>query len=297
MSKSVLPKRQTGIDQSVHAVVRTLLQRFPNVVAFYRYLREGYPIFAQPKPTPLGFRLTGDARMENGSYEKMEVGIVEKCLANVDVFINIGANIGYYCCLALARNKPTVAFEPLDANLKLLYKNIAANGWQDQIEIFPLALGNKTGLMELFGGHTGASLIEGWAGTPEHHHRLVPISTLDTVLGDRFQGKRCLLLVDIEGAEYAMLQGASRLLVQSPKPLWMIEIQGADHQPSSIEFNPHFQKTFQIFWANGYDCWTVEPAPRLITADEIESIWATRKNTLTVHNFLFVEHGTTPPHA
>ena len=288
---------QASIARTARAVARPAAQRFPQAVAFYRYLREGYPIFAQPKPTPLGFRLAGDARMESGSYEKMERGIVEKCLANADVFINIGANIGYYCCLALAHNKPTIAFEPLDANLKLLYKNIAANGWQEKIEIFPLALGNRSGLMELFGGHTGASLIEGWAGTPEHHRRLVPLSTLDTVLGDRFHARRCFVLVDIEGAEYAMLQGASHFLAQSPKPLWMIEIQGADHQPSAVGFNPHFLQTFQLFWENGYDCWTVEPAPHLVTRDEIESIEATRQNTLTVHNFLFVEANMAPPHA
>ena len=296
MKNLSLTKWYAGIGRAALSAARPVTQRFPQAVAFYRYLREGYPLFAQPKPTPLGFRLAGDARMESGSYEKMEVGIVEKCLANVDVFINIGANIGYYCCLALARNKPTVAFEPLDANLKLLYKNIAANGWQEQIEIFPLALSNRSGLLELFGGHTGASLIEGWAGTPEHHRRLVPLSTLDIVLGERFHARRCFVLVDIEGAEYAMLQGASRFLAQSPKPLWMIEIQGADHQPSAVGFNPHFLETFQRFWDNGYDGWTVESIPRLVTKDEIESIGATRQNTLTVHNFLFVESNTPPPH-
>ncbi len=289
-------KWQARIGQALFTAARPFLQRFPHATAFYRYLREGYPLFAQPKQTPLGFWLAGDARMESGSYEKREVGIVENCLATVDVFINIGANIGYYCCLALARNKPTVAFEPLDANLKLLYKNIAANGWQDRIEIFPLALSNRTGLLELYGGHTGASLIEGWAGTPDHHRRLVPLSTLDTVLGDRFCSSRCCILVDIEGAEYAMLQGASRFLAQSPKPLWIIEIQGADHQPASIGFNPHFLETFQLFWNNGYDCWTVQPMPRLVTQGEIESIWATRQNTLPVHNFLFVESNVAPPH-
>ncbi|MBI3957874.1 MAG: FkbM family methyltransferase [Chloroflexi bacterium] len=296
MSNFYPTKWKTRISQMALTAVRPLLRRFPNAVLFYRYLREGYPIFAKPKPTLLGFRLAGDVRMETGSYEKMEVGIVEKCLDNVEVFVNIGANIGYYCCLALGKSKPTVAFEPLDANLKLLYKNVAANGWHDQIEIFPIALSNRVGLIELFGGHTGASLIEGWAGTPEHHRRLVPRSTLDTVLGDRFRGARCLVLVDIEGAEYAMLQGAVRFLAQSPKPIWMIEIQGAEHQPSSVGFNPDFLNTFHTFWSNGYDGWTVEPTPRLVIRDEVEAVWTTRQNTLPVHNFIFVEANTTPPH-
>ncbi len=278
-------------------LLRPIMQRFPHAVRYYRHLREGYYVFAEPVMTPLGFRLAGDPRMESGTYERLEVEIVRRCLAASEVFINVGAHIGYYACLALSLGKTVVAFEPLDVNLKLLYQNIAANGWQDQVEIYPVALSDRTGLVELHGGHTGASLIPGWAGALPHHRRWAPTSTLDLILGERFSGARCFILADVEGAEFSMLQGATCLLTQTPRPIWMIEIQGEAHQPDGIGFNPHFLATFQLFWEHGYHAWTVESQPRRVDEAEIEHIWRTRRNTLPVHNFFFVQAGEEPPHA
>ena len=128
--------------------------------------------------------------MEQGLYEAEEVEIVKRYLSDADVFINIGANIGYYCCIALNLGKKTIAFEPIDLHLKYLYRNIKANNWDD-IEIFPIALSKNTGLMKIYGGGEAASLIEGWSGTPKHYCRLVPTSTLDNVLCNRLAGKKC----------------------------------------------------------------------------------------------------------
>lgn len=263
------------------------MNRFPYAVAYYRHMREGYPIFAEPVMTPLGFRLAGDARMERGHYEPTEVQILEKLLPDTDVFINIGANIGYFTLLAAQMGVHTVAIEPLDANLKLLYKNVAANGWQDRVEIFPLALGERAGLVELFGGHTGASLIPGWAGTPPHHRRLVPCSTLDTVLGHRFQGQRCTILVDIEGVEHAMLTGAAGILAQTPKPTWLIEIQTSNQQPDGIGFNPHFLATFELFWAAGYTAWTADADPQPMDPAHIRRVWQEKRPGQPTLNYIF----------
>lgn len=264
-----------------------LMNRFPHGLMYYRHLRDGYYVFTEPTMTPLGFRLAGDARMESGQYEPTEVEILRRFLPDADIFINIGANIGYFALLAVQMGVPTVAFEPLDANLKLLYKNVAANGWHDRLEIFPLALGDRTGLVELFGGHTGASLIPGWAGTPPHHRRLVPCSTLDAVLGDRFHGRRCFVLVDIEGVEHAMLTGAAGILAQTPKPTWLIEIQTSAQQPDGVNFNPHFLATFELFWAAGYTAWTADVDPRLIDPADIRRLWAEKRPGQPTLNYLF----------
>jgi hypothetical protein len=50
------------------------------------------------------------------------------------------------------------------------------------------------------------------------------LHTLDTSLGQRFDKKRCLIIVDVEGAEYSVLQGASHFLVMTPKPVWIVEL-------------------------------------------------------------------------
>jgi FkbM family methyltransferase len=176
-------------------------------------------------------------------------------------------------------------------NLRYLYRNVAANRWDDRIEIFPIALSDRIGMIQIFGGGTGASLVKGWAGTPEQYVETVPTSTLDTVLGSRLCGSRSFVLVDIEGAERLMLEGASAFLAQQPRPVWMVEISVAEHQPKDAVINPHLLSTFQVFWDRGYDAWTADRRLRLVAPAEVERIARTGENTLGTHNFLFIEQG------
>ena len=136
---------------------------------------------------------------------------MQDLLKRVDVFINVGANIGYYCCWALKAGKHVVAFEPVEMNLRCLLRNVTANGWESNIEVFPLALTNACGIVRLYGanggGRTTGSLLKGWAGAAEKDVMFAPASTLDTVLGSRFAGRQCLVLADIEGAEKSISRG------------------------------------------------------------------------------------------
>ena len=246
-----------------------------------------------PQQTPMGFKLTGNESMEKGLFEPTETFLVGKLLDQVDTFVNVGANIGYYCCFALLKNKPTIAFEPEPQNLKFLLKNIKANKWADRIEIYPVAISNKVGIVDIYGGtsgsSTGASLLPGWANTPSDLVDIVPASTLDFVIGGRLAGLKTLVLMDIEGAELFALQGASKLIKQTPKPIWIIEICVRDHQPKNISINPNLFATFSLFWENGYEAYTATPKPRIITKEELASIASSGENTTGVHNFIFAE--------
>ena len=257
----------------------------------YRYLKDKRDIFEDPAETPMGFKLSGNEAMQKGEFEPEETEIVNKIIPRVDVFINVGANIGYYCCIALGYAKPVVAFEPINHNLQYLLRNIKANHWDAGIEVFPMALSNKTGLVEIYGDGTGASLIKGWADTPENNVTQVPCTTMNNVLGTRFHGKKCFFLVDIEGAELYMLEGASALINLDPKPIWLMEVSISEHQPTGISINPNLASTFQVFWDSGYEVWTADKICRLICPDEIQNIIQSGKNTILSHNFLFIETG------
>lgn len=235
----------------------------------------------------MGFWLTGNAAMQAGEFEKIETDVVRSLLDQVDVLINVGANIGYYCCIALRAHKQVVAFEPMPNNLSVLMRNAELNGWENEIEIFPIALGSVPGIIKIFGGGTGASLVEGWAGQPSDDFITVPISTLDLVLGERFAGKRCLVLIDIEGAELHMLKGALKFLEHDPKPIWMVEITVSEHQPAGVQINPNLFETFELFQTAGYRATTANEERREIELDEIARIVETGVDTLGTHNFLF----------
>lgn len=226
--------------------------------------------------------------MANGAFEVEETAILKYVIRDYEVVINIGANVGYYCCLALSLGRHVVAFEPAPLNVKWLLKNIRANKWDERIEVFPLALSDRIGSTQIYGGGTGASLIQGWAGTSVSFVDIVPVSTLDIVVGTRFRGRRTLVIVDIEGAENLMLQGACKFENARPKPVWFVEISVSQHQPHGVSINPHLLETFSFFFQKGYEAWTANNECRQVFFDEVRNIIATGINTFDCHNFWFV---------
>ena len=179
-------------------LLRNIIKKLPIVAPLYRYIRDTRALKKDPKITPLGFKFNGNKQMEEGTFEPQETALIKTLLSKVDVVINIGANIGYYTCLCLQNGKHVVAFEPMPLNLIYLYRNIVANNWQDKVEIFPLALSNTTGIITIYGGNTGASLIPGWSGVSEEVSTTVPMATLNNVLGDRFLNEKFYSLLTLK---------------------------------------------------------------------------------------------------
>ena len=276
---------------NLYRFVKSILDLFPFLSISLKFLRDNSRLLRKPKITPLGFKLIGNHHMETGCFEPKETVIIKRIVQKIDVFINVGANIGYYCCIALSNNKQTVAFEPIGTNLRYLYKNVKANDWGDNIEIFPMALSDRKGIIDIFGSNTGASIVKGWAGMQSKYSTSVPTSTLDNILGTRFNGKKCLVLVDIEGAEDLFLQGANQFLSRNPKPVWMVEISFFEHQPDGVSINPNIWSSFQRFWENGYEAWTADGDLQFVSKNLIRRIIYNKQNTLSTHNFLFVEKG------
>lgn len=256
----------------------------------YRYIKDKKDVYAKPVATTLGFKLAGNEAMINGSFEPFETEIIKKIVPKIDIFINVGANIGYYCCLALSYGRKVIAFEPVNSNLQYLFRNIKANNWQNEIEVFPVALSDKIGLIDIYGEGTGASLVKGWANTPEDSATIVACTTLDSIIGDKYVGKQCLILVDIEGAEKFMLNGAAKLLIMHPKPIWIVEISITEHLADESKVNSNLVETFNIFYENGYDVWTADDECRSVVKDEISLIAETGINTIKTHNFIFAEN-------
>jgi len=268
-------------------LIRSLIGRFPRVATLYRSVRDQMDFMEEPKTTPWGFKLAGNAAMAQGTFEPTETELVREILQDVDILVNVGANIGYYCCHALSMGKPVIAFEPIGRNVRYLCKNIKTNGWSGA-EIYPIALSNNIGVIEIYGGNTGASVVKGWAGTPENYLSLVPSSTMDVVLGNRLRGKKALIFVDIEGSEKWMLEGATMMLANDPKPIWIVEIVSKKHQPIGVEINPYFTSTFQIFSKNGYQAVGVDADMSPVTMEDIELV---SKGILEfgTYNFIFID--------
>lgn len=263
----------------------SVLRRFPILYAGIRGAYSYHEISRPARPTPFGFRFAGPPLMESGEFEPDETMQLRSLLENAEVFINIGANVGYYACQARQMGKRVVAIEPLEQNVQLLQRNILENGWRD-VEVIPVALSNQIGLEPLYGGGMAASLITGWAGSSPVHFRMVPVNTLDNLLSDRFPRERLLFLIDVEGFELNVLRGAVRQLSHRPSPVWFIEICINEHQPGKTQINPNLIETFEIFWQHGYTASKAGCEFGSITRDDVNN-WAKGENLPITHNFLF----------
>jgi hypothetical protein len=108
------------------------------------------------------------------------------------------------------------------------------------------------------------------------------------VLGNRLQGKRALIVVDIEGVEKWMMEGATIMLTNDPKPIWLVESVTKQNQPSGVAMNPNFLSTFQLFFKNGYQAFGVDQGMNPISIEDIELI-SKGIQELDTYNFLFQE--------
>ncbi|MCX7817493.1 MAG: FkbM family methyltransferase [Syntrophales bacterium] len=266
--------------------IRSILGFFPRITFTLLTISDAIDRFQKPIPTRWGFILSGHRQMAEGNFEPIETEMVRNLAQNIDLFVNIGANVGYFCCHVLSLGKPVIAVEPNFCNLWYLMKNIKDNGWAKQAEIFPLAVGEGPDILKIYGWGTGASLIKGWQKMPESFAGLTPTISLDRLLCNKLKGKKALIMADIEGAEYIMLKGASATLSNNPPPLWIVEIHGEELQPKGVKFNPHFRKTFEIFFQHGYRCLTVERETKEVTIQTILAI-ERRDFKLNTHNFFF----------
>lgn len=271
----------------IKLILTAILNKFSRFFFILRSIRDtldqNQPIFQ----TPWNFLLQGNKEMALGNFEKNETNTVRELLLEVDMMVNVGANIGYYCCHALSLGKSVIAIEPLPRNLNYLLNNICLNHWTNNVQIFPVALGNATDILNMWGTDTGASLVRGWANIPNSYVRKVPVLTLDIVLGKSLYNKKALILVDIEGSEFAMLQGAVDALNNHIRPIWMIEITLHQNQPSGIKVNPNFLRTFELFFSKGYRAFFANQVNGLeIFLKDAIDIFNNKKN-ITEYNFIF----------
>ena len=267
-------------------ILTRLVDLAPGLADLYRSIKDQRNRNAEPQVTPWGFKLAGHEDMAAGDFEPKETALVRDLLQDMDIFVNVGANIGYYCLHAISLGKTAIAIEPITRNLQYLMKNLRINEWEEKAEIFPVAIGESCNVVEIWGVGTGSSLIEGWAGTPSSYRSLVPTISLDRVLDNAIKGKKALILADIEGAELMMLKGAKVTLDNEPSPTWLIEVTTKENQPKGVEFNPNFAETFRVMIESGYRSYIVGDTLEEIDWNLIDEV-SKSKSSLPHYNFLF----------
>lgn len=164
-----------------------------------------------------GDQMISAALRRDHCWEAYETALTLKLLKPGEVYVDVGANIGYYTLVAAQQVGPAgkvFAYEPDPANFALLASNVELNGLS-QVQIFPCALYDKAAEGELFlsGDNFGDHRIyPPAAGSGEaRSHRRISLVHGDTHLGERTQ-RIDFLKIDTQGAEYFVVNGLQQLI-------------------------------------------------------------------------------------
>jgi FkbM family methyltransferase len=137
--------------------------------------------------------------------------------------MDIGANIGYFTLImakGIKENGKVFSFEPEPKNFELLKKNVEINNYSNVI-LEKKAIGNKTGIAKLYLAdrknnifHSGMHRIFRSDLVSQISNPVsINIIKLDDYLQDlKFIKKIRLIKIDVEGAEFDVLKGMSKIL-------------------------------------------------------------------------------------
>jgi FkbM family methyltransferase len=176
-----------------------------------------------------------ERQIARGEFEETRATYLRRRLGPGDAFFDIGANIGFFTVLAARCGASVRAFEPDPANYERLLRNVRLNDFGPaQVETHPCALGQESGHVLLSRPLTDNYGRSSTVASHSPDAIRVPLRRLDDLL--HAFPSRCVVKIDVEGAELKVLDGAVAALDRMPAgSLWLVEVHtGAGIQPDAV---------------------------------------------------------------
>lgn len=167
--------------------------------------------------------------------ELSETFLLLQLLPQMEVFIDVGANIGFYSLLAAktCHNCSIFAFEPESKNFDKIQQAIRANNLEEKITLFHMAIGSNSQKTKLYhcplgsGGHSVSPSVP--FSDPRSIHEEKECEIVDSITLDDVQKKyfphfpRTLIKIDVEGHEHETIKGAKNWLSSPTAPTILLE--------------------------------------------------------------------------
>lgn len=151
------------------------------------------------------------------AYEPGTVRVFLRLAGDGGVVLDVGAHSGLFALLAAVKYPQTEvhAFEPLARICTFLDRNIAINGL-DNIRSVCAVVAKRSGRVPFYEPRTvtlpsSASLRKGFV-REKAQEVMLPAVTLDEYAQQKCLSRVTLIKIDVEGAEYGVLEGAVRLI-------------------------------------------------------------------------------------
>ncbi|MEM7307214.1 MAG: FkbM family methyltransferase [Planctomycetota bacterium] len=165
--------------------------------------------------------------IESGAWEEHETALFRAHLRPGDRVVDLGANVGWYAVLAILAGCEVHAFEPVPAIAAVAERNMrrAEELGPGKGVLHAAAAGAETGTAQIAlapANHGDNRVVDGGEAPDDLSGAELTEIRVERV-DDHVQGPIRLLKVDTQGSEWLALQGAKKLLKQSPELALLIE--------------------------------------------------------------------------
>lgn len=202
------------------ALYRAFL-RSPNFKGKSRIDRAVKSVFFAPRPSAVGdgfsmwldpMEWTQAELLANGVVEPLTTRLMRKLLSPGDVYVDVGAHVGFHTLTARARvgaSGRVVAIEPQPYNCERILQNWSLNGYEN-LDLLVAVAGARAGTAALHqqAGTDKARLslaLDGVNDRPQRFH--VAMVTVDEVVRALAIDRVALAKIDVEGYEPQVIEG------------------------------------------------------------------------------------------
>lgn len=147
----------------------------------------------------------------NGFYEYQLSLKIRDLSKQPGLFIDVGANLGYFTLLWLdgSSKNTAIAIEASPRNQQLIIQNLEANQFQQRVELIPLAAGNEQKNVRF---DLGPEEQTGWGGMASEIEGTHSLEVEMFRIDQRVDSFISVMKVDVEGADTLVILGCENLL-------------------------------------------------------------------------------------
>lgn len=200
----------------------------------------------------------------------LDTKVVKKLVRKGNNVLILGANIGYWTCLIaelVGESGRVFAFEPSPDNFKFLQKNVELNGYTNVI-LEQKAVADKSYKTKLYLSEGGGMDNRIYDTNTNRKSLDIEVIKLDEYFKDndlRFD----FIKSDIQGADFAAIQGMQSLIKRSPNANFIIEF--APKKAKEYGSDPHqFIDNLAELNYNFYEIWWYDKRIRPITITKLK---------------------------
>lgn len=228
--------------------------------------------------------LVSQMLMRDKIWEAFETRVMINNLKADDVFVDVGANIGYYSLIAsklVGTQGAVLSFEPETLNFKLLEKNIAVNALTN-VKLFHAGLGSQNGSIDFYISPDNRGDHRAFNSDNNRTKTSVNMLVGDEILENK---KVDFIKIDTQGYELDILKGLRKTITNNQQHLKMI----IEFWPFALKENGHSAHALlEEIASYDFNIYMIDHIKHQLVKTDIEQLKTFAESSLTVESEGFV---------